>query len=297
MTLQSFDDTTLLIGLGAARTGTRWLSNYFTKHADVLMSPIRVLHYFDAQYEPDQYGRFHEHFDERLSRIDLRKHERRVKRQTDIAAHEPEPLSALRDRVRMREGDAAYIDYFRRRWSGQAVICDITPSYAFLGAGTFAAMFRIHPRVKFLFMMRNPIDRFWSTFTKQRTADPDFDPYADFDEKVRGKFSKDYQHTVAGLEATVPPEAVKYMFFEEFFNERSIADLTAFLGVSAAAAEFEVRLNRSESFPLDQERRAIAYKAFEPVYRFVYERYGGRIPQNWLADMERFSCEPASTVA
>src|SRR5215204_2708972 len=105
-----FEDTPLLIGLGAARTGTRWLSGYFADHPDILMSRIRVLHYFDARYQPEQYARFNDKFEARLRRLV----DRRNGTEPDGQSR-PKDFDTLQNRVRMMEDERAYVDYFRKR--------------------------------------------------------------------------------------------------------------------------------------------------------------------------------------
>src|SRR3712207_1827826 len=152
-----FEDATLLVGLGAPRTGTRWLSSYFTGHPQVLMSPIRVLHFFDACLHPAQYGHHNTWFREYLKEV-----EEKCAAIEKSGAKPPPSLEALRLRVRMIEDQSAYLEYFRTFWRGERVFCDITPGYSALERQAFSDMTRAHRRVKFLFTLRNPIDRLWS---------------------------------------------------------------------------------------------------------------------------------------
>lgn len=286
---RSFEDTTLLIGLGAARTGTLWLSNYFSSHPEILMSPIRVLHYFDAHYDPRRYGRYDRQFEARL-RQKAEKRAHKKPSEADVAALES--FETLRDRVRMITEEGAYIDYFHKRWQGETVFADITPSYCFLEPAAFAGMAKTHGRVRFLFVMRNPIDRFWSGLRLRRTNDPQVDVYQVIDKWLRPRKpmqDRDYKTTMVNLDSVVPAEAVKYIFFENLFDMESIAGLCQFAGVSTSPAKVDAAMNQSESMPLDAERRRLAYRRFEPTYRYLFERYDGRLPQSWLDDMERFS--------
>src|SRR5262249_18436962 len=107
MPASDFDSAKLVVGLGAARTGTAWMSAYFSKHPDVLMSPLRVLHYFDVRYQPEEYGFHEERFAGRL-------HSRTPKAS---GANDTE-LDALRDRVEMLHQADGFLHYFRKRWSG-----------------------------------------------------------------------------------------------------------------------------------------------------------------------------------
>ena len=56
----------------------------------------------------------------------------------------------------------------------------------------------------------------------------------------------------------------------------------------AEPADVTTAQNQSEGVGLDEERRGRLYAKLAPVYRFVHDRYEGRLPASWLADMERF---------
>lgn len=283
----TFDDATLLIGLGAPRTGTKWVSTYFAQHPDVLMSPLRVLHYFDSRYAPEEHARYDRQFEERLKK-ELQREERLKRRDPNVQTE----ASSIRDRIRMMTDDRAYIDYFRKRWSGEKVFSDVTPSYAALSPDVFRIMSEAHPRVKLLFMMRNPIDRFWSGLKLARTRDPGFDAYDAFDARMSGRQQqpgKDYNQTIANLDASVAPEIVHYAFSENLFTTDGVSDLCRFLDVRDHPAEVDKPQNQSEPLPLDLKRREAAFARFEPVFRFVHDRFGDRIPRNWREDMDRFA--------
>ena len=74
----------------------------------------------------------------------------------------PRAIVDLRERLDMKDDPAAYLDFFRRRWSGEKVFADVSPSYYIAGRDAYRRMRDIHPRVRFLLVLRNPIDRFWS---------------------------------------------------------------------------------------------------------------------------------------
>lgn len=277
----TFDDATLLIGLGPPRTGSKWLSNYFSQHSEILMSPIRILHYFD---QTDNYN---------LRAEDrLRTAEARLVKRTGAVPDPPPPaISLLRDRVRMNHEPDAYLEYFRKRWSAEKVFADITPSYFALERDVFTRMRHVHPKVRFLLVMRNPIDRYWSGMRLSQMHDSQLDPIAKLDRNLEGKtppWRRNYVTALTDLDAVVPPQDVKVCFFEEMFDMTAIADLCAFLGVATEPAEVGSPMNQSEGGGLDTERRARLYAKFQPIYRFVHDRYSGRLPPSWLEDMDRF---------
>jgi len=276
----AFKDTTLFIGIGAPRTGTKWLSAYFADHPNVLMSPLRVLNYFDARFMPKTNGRHNAWFEKRFEEL-----------KAQGRKEDDSRFLALRDRVRMITDDTAYIDYFRNQWKGEKVFVDITPSYATLGPDAFEAMHKIHGDVRIQFSMRNPIERFWSYQRLARTQQSNYDLYADFDRRVNREGAPpwtEYIKTVEDLDRVIPKRSLRYVFFENFINQPAIDALCDDLGIPHHAAEVAVPQNQSDPYPLDEARRRLAFKRFEPVYRFAERRFGEELPQSWRDDIKAF---------
>lgn len=272
-----FDSTTLVYGIGAPRTGTKWMSKYFTDHPQILMSPIRILHYFDAKYEWHPTLDFDQHYRDRLATMEAR-------------GVENDMVDAVRDRVRMIEEPDAYLEYFRKRWTGERAVADITPRYCDLPTEAFAEMLTKHPQVRFLFVMRNPIDRMWSGARLAWTRDRSYDLFERFDRQTSlnkrvNWADTNYMRTINRLEAAVPRDLIRYFFFETLFTESSVRGLCDFVGVDYVPAEIDVPQNRSDPHPLGEERRIRAAQYFKPLFEIMAERFGDAFPQSWADDL------------
>src|SRR5215208_108045 len=55
-------DRTYFVGIGAQKAGTTWLHDYLSSRPDTFMSPIKELHYFDAEFRPDLFSSQHNKF-------------------------------------------------------------------------------------------------------------------------------------------------------------------------------------------------------------------------------------------
>ena len=277
----SFDKTTLFIGLGAPRTGSRWLSNYLTQHSEILMSPIRILNYFTKNVN------FHKYFEDRLREAE----EELAKTIGNAAPHPSVGIERLRDRVRMNHDPNAFLDYFRKRWTNEKVLADVTPSYYVEDREMFARMRDAHGKVRFFFVLRNPIDRLWSGLRLAQMNDPGMDAIARLDLLLNNKgaiWQRNYVTTLTDLDAVVPEAHVKVCFFEELFDIAAISELCSFLGVETQEADVSSPMNESEGAQLDAERRGRLFSKLEPIYQSLRERYG-RLPDSWLEDMDRFA--------
>lgn len=276
--MNAIEDATLLVGIGAPRTGTKWLSGYFSSHPQILMSPIRVLHYFDARFVPA-----------------AAVHDERFAQRLANAKGNPGDLT---DRVRMATDESAYVDYFRKRWTGERVFVDVTPGYAGLPPEAFRAMAAIHPRVRILFTMRNPIDRHWSGLRLRKANQPDFDLTAELQRigaegASEAKGRRDYEDTISNLDRAVAPGTAIIGFFETLLTEAGIASLCDDLGVDRVAADLGTPQNQSEPNALSDSDRALLYRRFALTYRFAAERYGDVLPESWRRDMDAFDSATA----
>lgn len=247
----------------------------------MLMSPIRVLHFFDRSPKWDGY------YVERLAEAEAKAG----------AASQSRPgsgLEMLRERVRMNTDESAYLKFFRKRWSGQPIFCDVTPAYYALSTQDYIRMRDFHRHVKFFLVLRNPIDRFWSEMRMKRAYDLEFDVIARLDhllERQKPIWKPGYVEAVKNLDAVVPRQNSKMLFFEGMFSSEVLDDFCRFLGVPSSPTELGPPINESEPYPLDDLRRAKLYKHLEGEYRFVFDRCEGHVPTSWRRDMERFTQE------
>lgn len=140
-------DEVFFVGVGAPRSGTTWLAERMIQHPQVSMSPIKEMHWFDGDRAR---SRFERGFVERGQRV--------------LAAIDAgEPISpsqaALLRRLALRT-DEDYLAFLASWRDDRArAFGEFTPSYAVLPADEFGRIASLHPRTRFLFVMRNPVDR------------------------------------------------------------------------------------------------------------------------------------------
>ena len=281
--MATFENACLVIGLGAARTGTKWMSGYFAAHPDVLM-PERLMHFFDTDQQ------FNELYRSRLARATAKMGGEKPGRDGKTS----EKLKNLQDRVGMIGDPAKYIEFYRTRWSCERAFADITPSYCQLASEAYERMICIHSNVRFLFVMRNPIDRIWSDLRVRAQRDNTLSPYAALDERLsssKSTWPNPYRRALDNLEAVIPAHAARVFFFEELFKQESISSLCDFIGVRRYPAEIDVPQNQADPYPLDRERRHLMYRKFAGVFEYVGQRYGDRLPECWRQDMKEFDHE------
>ncbi len=278
----SFNDTNLVIGLGASRTGTAWLSDYFYGHPEVLMSPVRVLHYFDIKCEPETHQRYADIFRKRLADL-------KAKLGPDKTS---ERLEMLEDHARMFTEADGFRELYRKRWSGEKAFADITPSYYLMGSNAFQAMRDAHPNVRVLLTMRNPIDRHWSGLRLALKKDASIDVYGRLEELLASKrvanSAREYDGAIERMDAVFDPATTQFNFFETFLTQPGIDRMCDFIGVSRKDAGVGTKINQTDPLPLSEAQRAGLYAYFKPVYEFCARRFPGEMPDSWVRDVEQF---------
>jgi hypothetical protein len=271
---------TMVLGIGAQKAGTTWLHRYLRALPEVYLPAIKELHFFDAWLMPGRTPDFDASFRKRLR--DLR---------AARAGKKPSPeLATARDRVRMIEDRAAYLEHFDSNvTSGQTVFGEITPAYAMLdieGFRTVAALMCANGiQLKLLFIMRDPIDRYFAALRMRERMEPGFSSRDAFEAQLnadeyvgRGR----YDLTIRNLQAVFPPASLHFAFYETLFTAEAVEAITRFAGVSYRPPDFAKKVFAGPTAAAPDARQvALAREKYEPVYAFCRNTFGTMVPDSW----------------
>jgi hypothetical protein len=275
----------VLIGIGAAKSGTTWLFQNLRSHPQMHAMPLKELHYFDQLHGENQFpGRFHE------AELILHTREKEeandpfVKAQTDWLRKYIAPVT-LDDRwyVSLLEG------------ASDRVPLDISPGYAVMSERGFSHMKSLLPNAQVVFMMRNPMERAWSQFRKdvfERTTKPmtnahmmDILDWSVFAER------SNYTETIRRLDNAFDDAHVTYAFYEDVFANPLgfLSGLCRSLGVDFAPSLFphtDARSNISRNLAIPSEVGAHLVRRYARVCESVEARFG-RVPPSWSESVRR----------
>jgi hypothetical protein len=283
-------DVTLLFGIGATKAGTSWLQFYLERHPEVHLWRHKELHYFDAL---DQ-GRVMETIDQLCAkRADLRARmhkaeDKNLQRlRTDVA--EIDRYLGLIGRG--EENANAYVSFLKKGRKGARVVGDITPAYALLSEARLTMMAGLAPVTRFIYILRDPIERLWSNIRMMAGwkggSDAEIAERANwiFDRWTRGEEEAvqercDYAGALARLSAAVPETSRFIAFYEDLFSQETADRICGFLGIAAHPAPLDRRVHESVRIPLDPARREIAATRLAPQYDTVSQMFG-RVPARW----------------
>ena len=268
----------LVIGLGAMKSGTTWLSDYLATHPGFFHSPIKEMNIFNRRW-PNPFDQDGPAF--------------RLWRMEEIVLDPHYPRSGkLRMRLRALaeigriETDDDYLSYFARRMQGQAAFGEISPSYAALPADALRQIAGLTADVRFLFLMRDPVARMASNIQHLRRRLRAADPVERVMEEVtpgtplwaRG----DYGQTLDALAGA--GVRAKGLIYEDLFREQTIRDLCAWLDLPFAPPDFAKRLNVAQGARLTDTQLSQLRIRLEPVYQDLSRRFGADRPKAWRWD-------------
>jgi hypothetical protein len=260
----NFDDKTFVVGIGAQKAGTSWLHAYLADRGDIYL-PRKEIHFFDTRYGPDA--------------------ERRRKRLLDASSIQSK-ANTLRDLKLM--GDCnGYRAFFKSNVPDHIrVFGEITPSYSLIGAGGYNEIRELFRHVRIIFIMRDPVERFYSHAQMSRNRRlarglPQNDMASMMRDPAYIERSR-YEITISNLEQVFPESEILYLFYERLFRPETIRDLCNFLGIEYIPADFGRVVNsggpRNEDWTsADREVRAL----FKSTYRFCKKKFGAKFPKEW----------------
>jgi len=166
-----------------------------------------------------------------------------------MAKRQDEVYRGLLMRVAMPQNHLLYREYFLTRLNGEKAFGEISPSYALLPRSGYLEILELFPSARFIFSMRNPVDRYWSAIRHKYRHSDGIDLHARFSEELddrRLHSRTDYQTTLETLYGSCDPSHILVLFYEEMFgpNARTVVKgITDFLGISFVEPDSETKVH------------------------------------------------------
>lgn len=278
---------TLIFCIGATKAGTSWLWDYLYGHDETWFPAVKELHYFDA-LEMGSGPFFRKELENRLAGLEERRAKGTIKPFGEqVLADGKRWLELFDGRAR---NDAGYLDFLGLGRVAAKVVGEFTPAYSLLKETTYRMMAELGERVRFIFLMRDPVDRMWSNVRMQAGRDAGDNVLdATLAEVLEGRerniaLRSNYRRTLNRLLAAVPREHVFLEFYERLFSAEAMARLCAFLGIAPRPAEFARVVHGGRPALLPGQRLAPMLEYLKPQYNYV-ERLMGELPAEWSDKM------------
>lgn len=228
------------LGIGAQKAGTTWLHKRLSQHRDVWVPPLKEIHYFDV---------VHSRRDTEMTAMDVGRMEaslRQARRVIEGQLPDHEKLKRLYalSLTGLREHTDEWYGMLFSAAPADRLCGEITPEYALLPDEGIEHILRLNPDMKFILLMRDPIDRGWSAMRMMHDRAVEAGGTADFNRMVNSAdFARraDYVATVERYHAHTKPENLLLLYFEDIVERPHwlLEQVCAFLGVDPENARFK----------------------------------------------------------
>lgn len=268
------------LGIGAQKAGTTWLYSQLQKHSQIWLPPHKELHFFDRALKyPSSNGLLTSSL---ISRITGGEPWERKRTIVGLKVISESAIHLDFDNVFW--WSKFFFGFYDLNWYkslfspavNYKAAGDITPSYSILDREDVAQIKKFNPDIKLIFMIRNPIDRAWSSIRHNKVRGKDIDLSASKrvirSLKAPAKVLKgDYERTLNHYLEYFDSSQILVCFYDAIQNDAVtlMSSITEFLGVDnfdAASINNKVYVNKSLQRPMPDE-----------VRNFLCETYGAQI--------------------
>ena len=292
---------TLLYCVGATKAGTTWLYRYLHDHPECAMPAVKEAHYWDT-FDTERCEKQLVAFRTRLREMRAAKVQANAEgrgwqvENMDRRINEMKALIATLEGD--RAGDSAYAAWLLNGRDAAKVVADITPNYATLSDDELARMRDLSPTTKFLYLIRDPLDRLWSHIRMQaRRQRQDHEVYEKKSNNIlyrilnRGHETHilergDYPKIIRKLRRVIPEGRLLIQFAEDLFTPEGLAQLCAFLGIKPVKANVARPANEGPEVAMLDKLRPRALGLLNEHYEWV-ARNVGPLPQRWQDNLAR----------
>jgi hypothetical protein len=256
--------------IGAQRAGTTWLHQVLSQHPALWLTPVKELHYFD---KPDR------------TRTWLDPYERRRVRPKSYDLWHLKYLFG-------RRSDHWYTGLFHQAQVSGQLAGESTPSYAVLSDDALRSIRDINEDVKLIFIMRDPIDRAWSTVTnahkKSRISGLGVEEALAWAGSSKVRARSMYLDTITRVESIFSPQQLYCGFFDDLRDrpDQFVSQVLSFLNVDFGKAWAPIlpkavnTTGRSKPMPAEFARSLA--EQYLPAVKELCQRFEGP-PHQWRA--------------
>ncbi|MGB3317042.1 MAG: sulfotransferase [Albidovulum sp.] len=282
----------VMYGIGATKAGTSWLYRYLAAHPDCYLRSIKELHFFDAR-EQDSRDWYLKQLKNAGASLGRRIASGQGGENGQASLHLAE--IGIYSNILRKGDETAYLAFLQDGREDERVVGDITPSYSLLSAECLAHMAKIAGDARFVYLMRDPVDRLWShvrMIARRRSKDGSDIPERAariFDKTLDGQEEHivergDYRATLEKLEMTLDPDRVFLCTYEELFSDAALDRLCEFLGIRPMPGDYDTCVHTGIPVPMTADQKQRAAKFLRPQYDYVASKLG-QMPRGWGAAM------------
>lgn len=264
------------------------------------MPAVKEAHYWDT-FDPDQCETQLAAFRLRLTELRVLKGEAKLAGRGWQVTNVDRRIIDMKGLMAVLEGDRAgdltYAQWLLARAQDAKVVADMTPNYAMLPDDTLKRMVRLSPETKFIYLMRDPLDRLWSHIRMQaRRQRQTHEVYEKKSNNIlyrminRGQETHilergDYPGVIRKLRRVVPKGRLLVAFTEDMTTPDGIARICAFLGITPVEPK-PAPVHAGPEVEMLDKLRPKALRLVIEDYEWVAQHVGP-LPQHWQDNRAR----------
>jgi len=291
----------VLYCVGATKAGTSWLYRYLHDHPDCAMPAVKEAHYWDT-FDADDLEkqlvfyrvRLREMRDAKLDAADAGRGWQ--VENLDRRINEMKALVAVLEGD--RTDDRAYLGWMLEGRTDGQIVGDMTPNYATLSDDMIARMRDAAPASKFIFLIRDPLDRLWSHIRmqarRQRQAHEVYEKKSNnilYRMLNRGQETHilergDYPKIIRKLRRLIPEGRLLIQFTEDLFTPLGLKRVCDFLGIATVKPEVQQPVHGGPEVVMVDKLLPRSCGLLNEHYEWV-ARNIGPLPQRWQDNLAR----------
>ena len=290
------------LGIGAQKSGTRWLYENLKNHPQISPSPLKEIHYFDLQKKEN--WKYHP-----IQTIDFASRKRKLLKSHFLSRSKNNLKDIINFRYSMSNflwdinyffrfrNDDWYLNLFSKKLKGANLSGEITPAYSILPENLVQHISYLCPNTKIIFLIRNPVERAWSSAVttipnEKKVSDMPFSHFKWAFNRKASLIRDDYITSIDIWSKFYNSNNFYIGFFDEIKNnpENLLLDICDFLGVSTNFSFFENSATKifqsskgikGKSPQIPKECELYLYKKNYKLLKKLHERYGS-YASKWL---------------
>jgi len=293
-------DPTLLYCVGATKAGTSALYRYLHDHDACKLPPVKEAHYWDT-FDADLRDKQVVAYTRRLAELRDARVVAEVAGQGWKVKNMTRRIKSMTTLIDVLKGDRTddlpYAAWLLDGADDAALVADMTPNYALVDDATLQRMADLSATTKFVYLMRDPIERLWSHVRMQaRRFRQDDEVYAKKANNILWRVVNagqethlaergDYAATVSKLRRVLPEGRLFVGFAETLFSVDGLKRLCAFLGITYQPFIAE-RVHEGEAVQMREDLRAKVAAFLQEQYDWVAMNVAP-LPDHWQQSLKR----------
>lgn len=279
------------LGIGPPKSGTSWLDAQLRLHPQIHLPYIKEIHYFDEiqlKAPTDLVRRLFHKRNKRWRKAFVRTAKKIVREKKYGKA-----WWCLKLYLK-RRNDIWYRSLFYPE-SGQ-ITGEITPLYHMLLPKRIEHVHRLMPNAKIIVLLRNPVDRLWSStrmiksyYERKQLDNISNEEYTEFFSLPWHEHQQSYLRNIKRWQLYYPQENIFVGFLDEIIEnpEDFLLRIFDFLNVEVSTKHIAPNVadvvNKGPDYPMPAEIRIFLTKKYFGEMKALHEYFGGRATK-WYED-------------